>query len=103
MTDLPDIPDATDRWRAAIKALEEIVQTASNEAKSASEIDPAEAEEVRHLIMVRIATRRRSALPASWVRRPGIVMPHGADPEPAAELKEGRLDQRLPSRPVWRE
>ena len=98
MTDLPDIPHATDRWRAAIEALEGIVQTTSVEAKSACEIDPAEAEEVRRLIMIRIAARRRSSLPAAGVR-PGIVMP----PKPLAELNRPTPDPPLLARPPWRE
>jgi hypothetical protein len=62
MTDFRDKPDATDRWRATIKALEAIVLTASHEP----EIDPAEAEEVRRLVMVRTARRRSNTRPTVW-------------------------------------
>jgi hypothetical protein len=99
MTDRSDIPNATDRWRAAIEALEGMVQATSLEAKSVYEIDPAEAEEVRHLIMIRIAARRRSSLPAARVHCPGIVMP----PKPLAELNRPTRDGPLLARPPWRE
>jgi len=63
----------------------------------------AAAEEIRRLIMVLLASRRRSPLPAAWVRRRGVVMPPSADPERVPELKEQRLDEPPLSRPVWRE
>ena len=69
MTDFRDKPDASDHWRATIEALEAVVLAASDEP----EIDPAEAEEVRRLVMVRAARRKRNTLPAAWVRRPGIL------------------------------
>jgi hypothetical protein len=53
--------------------------------------------------MVLLASRRRSPLPAAWVRRPGIVMPPASDPEPAPELKEQKFDEPPLSGPVWRE
>jgi hypothetical protein len=62
MTDFRDKPDATDRWRATIDALEAIVLIASDEP----EIDPAEAEEVRRLLMVRTARRGRNTRPTVW-------------------------------------
>jgi hypothetical protein len=81
MTDFLDRPNATDRWRAMIDALEEVVLAAPDEPA----IDPAEAEEVRRLVMVRTAPRRRDALPAAWTRRPGFflreVVP-GTEPAP---------------------
>jgi hypothetical protein len=46
MTDFRDKPDATDRWRATIKALE--------------------AEEVRRLVMLRTARRRRNTSHTVW-------------------------------------
>ena len=100
MTEFHDDPDAIDRWRATIKALEAVVLAEGDEPEPDQDTDAAAAEEVRRLIMVLLASRRRSPLPAAWVRRPGIVMPAAADPEPAPELKERRLDQRPPSRPV---
>jgi hypothetical protein len=103
MTDLPDTPNTTDHWRAVIGALEAIVEAGCDEALSAAEIDAAEADEVRRLIAVRIATTRRSALPEAWVRRPGIVMPPTPDPKPAPDTN-GQAPNRLPrSRPVLRE
>jgi hypothetical protein len=62
MTDFRDKPDATDRWRATIKALEATVLMATDEP----EIDPAEAEEVRRLVMVQTARRRCNTRPTVW-------------------------------------
>jgi hypothetical protein len=65
-----------------IEALEEVVLTAPDEPA----IDPAEAEEVRQLVMVRTAPQRRDALPAAWTRRAAFlreVVP-GAEPAPHA-------------------
>jgi hypothetical protein len=59
MTDFRDKPDATDRWRATIDALEAVVLTAPD----GPEIDPAEAEDVRRLVMVQTARRRRKHPP----------------------------------------
>ena len=98
MTKFHDEPDAIDRWRATIEALEAVVLADCDTPDT-----DAAAEEIRRLIMVLLASRRRSPLPAAWVRRPGIVMPPVAEPEPAPELKEQRLDQPPPVRPVWRE
>jgi hypothetical protein len=79
MTDFRDRPDATNRWRAMIEALEEVVLAASDEAPT----NPAEAEEVRRLVMVRTAPRRRDTLPAAWVRRPAFLRQVVPDAEPA--------------------
>jgi len=62
MTDFRDKPDATARWPATIKALEAIALMASDEP----EIDPAEAEEVGRLVMVRTARRRCNTRPMVW-------------------------------------
>jgi hypothetical protein len=99
MTEFRDNPDAAERWRATIEALEAVVLGECDEPDS--DADAAAAEEIRRLIMVLLAGRRRSPLPAAWVRRPGIVMPSAADPEPAPELKEQRLDRPPPHRPGW--
>jgi hypothetical protein len=94
MTRIRDKSNPIARWRATIEALEAVVLSAANEA----EINPAEAEEVRHLIMIRIAARRRSSLPAAWPG-PRIVMP----PKPLAELNGPTPDRPLLARPPWRE
>lgn len=103
MTEFRDNPDAIDRWRATVEALEAIMLADCDEPEPDRDTDAVAAEEIRRLIMVLLAGRRRSPLPAAWVRRRGIVMPPAPEPEPAPELKEQRLDQPPPSRPVWRE
>jgi hypothetical protein len=85
-----------------VEALEAVVLADDDAPAPDRDIDAA-AEETRRLIMVLLASRRRYPLPAAWVRRPGIVMPPAADPEPSPELKEPRLDEPPLSRPVWRE
>jgi hypothetical protein len=102
MTESRDDPDAIDCWRAMVEALEAVV-LADCAAPDPDRDADAAAEEVRRLIMVLLASRRHSPLPAAWVRRPGIVMPPAADPERVPELKEQRLDEPPLSRPVWRE
>ena len=102
MTKFHDEPDAIDRWRATIEALEAVV-LADCDAPDPDRDTDAAAEEIRRLIMVLLASRRRSPLPAVWVRRPGVVMPPSGDPEGVPELKEQRLDEPPLSRPVWRE
>ena len=62
MTDFRDKPDATDRWHATIEALEAVVLAAPD----GPEIDPAEAEEVGRLVMVRTARRRCNTRPTVW-------------------------------------
>ena len=105
MTDFRDRPDTTDRWRAMIEALEAIVLAGPDE----SEIDLTEAEEVRRLVMVRAAQRRRNTLPAAWVRRSGIPPQIVPDAEPAPdptgpdEPRPPSPDRPLPIRPAWRE
>jgi hypothetical protein len=69
MTDFRDRPNAANRWRAMIDALEEVVLAAPEEPA----IDPAEAEEVRRLVMVRTAPWRGDALPAAWTRRAAFL------------------------------
>jgi hypothetical protein len=97
MTDSRDRPDATARWRATIEALEAIVLAAADEP----EIDPTEAEEVRRLVMVRTAQRRRNTLPAAWVRRPGILPHIVPDTEPAPRaIGPDDPTPRSPNRPV---
>jgi hypothetical protein len=105
MTDFRDRPDTTNRWRAIIEALEAIVLAAPDEP----EIDPAEAEEVRRLVMVRTAHRRRNNLPAAWVRRPGILPQIVPDAEPTPKTT-GPDERTLPAPhppahpgPAWRE
>jgi hypothetical protein len=102
MTKFHDEPDAIDRWRATIEALEAVVLADCGAPDPDRDTDAA-AEEIRRLIMVLLASRRRSPLPAAWVRRPGVVMPPSADPERVPELKEQRLDEPPLSRPAWRE
>jgi len=101
MTEFRDNPDAAERWRATIEALETVVLAECDEPEPDCNADAA-AEEIRRLIMVLLAGWRRSPLPAAWVRRPGIVLPPAADSE-AAELKEQKSDRPPPSRPGWRE
>src|SRR5271169_4290404 len=86
MTDFHDRPDATDRWRATIEALEAVVLAAPDE----SEVDLATAEEVRRLVMVRTARRRRDTLPAAWARRPGILPQIVSDAEPTPRSPDRR-------------
>jgi hypothetical protein len=97
MTDFRDGPNATNRWRAMIDALEGVVLAAPDEPA----IDPAEAEEVRRLVMVRTASWRRDALPAAWARRAGFlreVVP-GAEPAPHA-TGAGKPRPPSPERPA---
>jgi hypothetical protein len=105
MTDFRDKPDTTDCWRATIEALEAIVLAGPDEP----EIDPTEAEEVRRLVMVRTAQRRRNTLPAAWVRRPGIppqIVPD-AEPTPKARGPDdptpGSPNRPVPIPPAWHE
>ena len=105
MTDFRDRPDTSDRWRATIEALEAVVLAAPDEP----EIDPAEAEDVRRLVMVRTARRRRDTLPAAWARRPGIlpqILPD-AEPTPKAtgpdEPTPRSPDRPVPRPPAWHE
>ena len=105
MTNFRDKPDATDRWHATIEALEAVVLTAPD----GPEIYPAEAEEVRRLVMVQTARRRRNTLPAAWARRPGIlpqIVPE-AEPTPKAtgpdEPTPCSPDQPVPFPPTWHE
>jgi hypothetical protein len=103
MTEFRESPDAVDRWRATIEALEAVVLAECEEPEPHRDNDAAAAAEIRRLIMVLLASRRRSPLPTVWVRRPGIVMPPAADPEPTPELKEQKFDEPPFSGPVWRE
>ena len=103
MTEFRDNPGAAERWRATIDALEAVVLAHCDASEPDHDTDAGAAEEIRRLIMVLLASRRRSPLPAAWVRRAGIVMPSAADPEPAPELKEQRWDRPPPTRPGWRE
>jgi hypothetical protein len=105
MTDFRDRPDTTDRWRAMIEALEAIVLAGPD----GPEIDLTEAEEVRRLVMVRTAQRRRNTLPAAWVRHPGIPPQIVPDAELAPKTT-GPDERTLPaphppahSGPAWRE
>lgn len=105
MTDLRDKPDAIERLCATLDALEAVVLTSAD----APEIDPAEAEEVRRLVLLQTARRRRNTLPAAWVRRPGILpqLVPGAEPAPDEtrpdEPTPPSPDRLLPLRPAWRE
>jgi hypothetical protein len=97
MTDFRDRPDTTDRWRATIEALEAVVLAAPD----GPEIDPAEAEEVRRLVMVRTARGRRNTLPAAWARRPGILPQMVPDAEPTSKATgPDEPTQHSPGRPV---
>jgi hypothetical protein len=105
MTDNRDRSDPIARWRATIDALEAIVEAAPDEP----EIDPAEANEVRRLVMVRTAGRRRNTLPAAWARRPGTV-PHLVPDSAATPVTTERTEPTPPSpplpqrpRPAWHE
>ena len=69
MTDKHDRSDPITRWRALIDALEGVTLA----APGGPEADPAEGEEVRRLISMRLAVARRNNLPAAWTRQPGIV------------------------------
>jgi hypothetical protein len=105
MTDFRDRPNATDRWGAMIDALEALVLSAPGEPGA----DPAEAQEVRRLIIVRTARRKRDTLPAAWTRRPEF--PHQVWPgEEAAPEMNAAEKPRPPSQerpgsapPSWRE
>ena len=105
MTDFRDRPDATDRWRATIEALEAVVLAAPGEP----EIDPAEAEEVRRLVMVRTARRRHNTLPAAWARRTGIPPQIVPDEEPTPKATEPdeptrhSSDRPVALPPAWHE
>jgi hypothetical protein len=97
MTDFRDRPNATNRWRAMIDALEEVVLAASE----GSAVDPAEADEVRRLVMVRTAPWRRDALPAAWARRAGFLRQMVPDPEPAPHATDtGKPRPPSPERPA---
>ena len=105
MTDFRDRPDATDRWGAVIDALEALVLAAPGE----SAVDPVEAEEVRRLIIVRTARRKRDTLPAAWSRRPEFlhqVWP-GEEPAPGMPVVEKPRppspERPAPAPPSWRE
>jgi hypothetical protein len=96
MTDFRDKRDTTDRWRATIEALEAVVLGAPD----GPEIDPAEAEEVRRLVMVQTARRRRNTLPAAWARRPGMLPQIVPDAEPTSKVTgPNEPTPRSPDRP----
>jgi hypothetical protein len=96
MTDFRDRPNATNRWRAVIDALEEVVLAAPDEPAT----DPAEAEEVRRLVMVRTAPWRRDTLPAAWARRAGLLRQVAPDPEPAHATGAEKPRPPSPERPA---
>ncbi len=97
MTDFRDKPDTTDRWRAMIEVLEAIVLAGPDEP----ETDLTEAEEVRRLVMVRTAQRRRNTLPTAWVRRSGIPPHIVPDAEPMPKTTgPAEPTPRSPNRPV---
>ena len=109
MSDVRDRLDPIARWRATLDALQAVVQAAPDEP----EVDRAEVEEVRRLVMVRTARHRRNTLPAAWARRPGTV-PHlvpdaeaitAATPETTERAEPTPPSPRLPahSRPAWHE
>jgi hypothetical protein len=105
MTEFRDRPDATDRWRATIEALEAVVLAAPDEPP----IDRAEAEDVRRLVRVRTARRRRNTLLAAWARRPGMLPQIVPDAEPTPQATgPDKPPPRFPDRPTflppaWRE
>ena len=105
MTDNRDRSDPIARWHAIVAALEAAVLAALDQP----EIDPAEADEVRRLVAMRLAAARPNKLPAAWARRPGIV-PHLVPDEAVAPEATERAEPTppspsLPSRPppAWRE
>ena len=73
------------------------------------EIDPAEAEEVRRLITMRLTAARRNNLPAVWTRRPGVVSCLVSDtratPEPTDRAEPAPQAPHPPARPrlAWHE
>ena len=105
MTDFRDRPNATDRWSAVIDALEALVLAASGEPT----VDPAEAEEVRRLIMVRTARRKRDTLPAAWTRRPEFLHQVWPGEEAAPKMtatekpRPPSPERPAPAPPSWRE
>ena len=105
MTDFRDRPDAIDRWGAVIDALEVLVLAAPGEPA----VDPAEAEEVRRLIIVRTARWKRDTLPAAWMRLPEFLHQVWPGEEAApkmntAEKPRPRSPERpAPALPSWRE
>jgi hypothetical protein len=87
-----------------IDALEEVVLAAPDEPAT----DPAEAEEVGRLVMVRTAPLRRDTLSAAWVRRPGLLRQVVPDAKPAPATGAGKPTPPAPERPApapppWRE
>jgi hypothetical protein len=105
MTDFRDRPNATDRWGAMIAALEALVLAAPGEPA----VDPVEAEEVRRLIIVRTARRKRDTLPTAWSRRPEFlhqVWP-GEEAAPKMSVEEKPRppspERPAPAPPSWRE
>jgi hypothetical protein len=101
---IPDTPDAIDRWHATIDALEAIVLAQGDDPTSVSKADPTEADEVRRLIMFRLAARRRSTLPASWVRRTGsISLLPTPQAEPTPEVNGRAPEPSARPWPSWRE
>jgi hypothetical protein len=105
MTDFRDRPDATDRWSAVIDALEALVLAAPGEPT----VDPAEAEEVRRLILVRTARRKRDTLPAAWMRRPVFLHQVWPGEEAAPKMTTAEKprppspERPAPAPPSWRE
>lgn len=105
MTDFRDRPDATDRWGAVIDALEALVLATPGEPT----VDPAEAEEVRRLIMVRTARRKRDTLPAAWMRRPEFLHQVWPGEEAAPKMTSAEKprppspERPAPAPPSWRE
>ena len=79
MTDIRDRSGLIARWRATVDVLEGVVLAAADEPK----IDTTEADEVRRLVMVRTARRRRNTLPAAWMHRPGTLAQIVPDDGPA--------------------
>ena len=97
MTGVGDKRDPIARWRAMIDTLESVLLAAADEP----EIDAGGVEEVRRLVMVRTARRRRNTLPAAWTRRPGILAwdTHEAEPPPETTATDEPA-VRSPDRPT---
>jgi hypothetical protein len=82
------MPNATDRWRAMVDALEDIALAGFGERGADAQVDAAAAAEVRRLIRLRVAAQQRRALPADWASRPGIAVRHPPDAQPAPKMEE---------------
>jgi len=99
MTDIRDKPEATDRWRATIDALEAVLLTALTISRSI----PRRPERSAAWLMLQTARRRRNTLPAAWARRPGMLPQIVPDAEPTPKATgPDEPTPRSPDRPAAR-